>query len=58
MKVIQKLGNKLKEQGTQRGLLLLAPLVAVKVGVSVEDMITIVTAVLAIYGTHNVVTDG
>ena len=50
------LRNKLKEQGTQRGLVLLAPLAATHIGLSTEDTLTLVTGILAIYGTHNVVT--
>jgi hypothetical protein len=51
------LKNKLKEQGTQRGLILLAPLTATHFGLSTEDTLTLVTGILAIYGTHNVVTE-
>lgn len=52
------LTNKLKEQGTQRGITMIAPLIAVKMGLSPEDTITVITAVMAIYGVHNVATDG
>ena len=51
------LKNKLKEQGTQRGLMLIAPLAATRFGLSTEDTLTLVTGILAIYGTHNVVTE-
>ena len=53
-----KLLEKLKEQGTQRGLMLIAPLIATRIGLSPEDTVTVITAILAVYGTHNVVTDG
>jgi hypothetical protein len=54
---MRKLLDKLKEQGTQRGLMLLAPLLATKLGLSTEDTVTMMTAILAIYGTHNVITE-
>jgi hypothetical protein len=53
-----RIKTKLGEQGTQRGLMLLAPLVANRFGMSPEDTLTAVTAILAIYGTHNVMTEG
>ena len=55
---MRKLLEKLKEQGTQRGLMMLVPLIAIHVGLSAEDSLTLITGVLAIYGTHNAITDG
>lgn len=52
------LKNKLKEQGTQRGLILLCPLFANRLGLSPDDTLAAITGILAIYGTHNVVTEG
>ena len=53
------LGAKLKEQGTQRGLLLLAPLVLERYfQLDSPTAIQIVEGVIALYGTHNVVTEG
>ena len=51
---------KLKEQGTQRGLLMLVgsafPLLGL--GLEVEDTITIMSAIFAIIGVQNVITEG
>jgi hypothetical protein len=55
---MRKLLDKLKEQGTQRGIIMLVPLVSTHVGLSTEDSLTLITAVLAIYGTHNTITEG
>lgn len=52
------LKNKLAEQGTQRGCMLLAPLIANRLGLSPEDTLTAVTGILAIYGVHNIGTPG
>lgn len=50
---------KLEEQGTQRGLLLLVPLLLERVfQLDSSTSIQIVEGMLAIYGTHNVVTPG
>ena len=55
---MQWITAKLKEQGTQRGLTLLAPLIASHLGMSAEDTLTFVTGILAFYGMHNVATEG
>jgi hypothetical protein len=53
------LNKKLSEQGTQRGLLLLVPLVLESVfQLDSPTSIQIVEGVIALYGTHNVVTPG
>ncbi len=54
-----KLKNKLHEQGTQRGLMLLLPIVLVNwFSLDQQTALDIVTGILTIYGVHNVVTEG
>lgn len=53
-----KLLNKLKEQGTQRGLLMLIGSVVPMLGLPTETMIQVVSAIFMIIGTHNVITEG
>jgi len=54
------LSSKLREQGTQRGLLMLVgslfPLLGL--GLEVEDTIAIMSAIFAIVGVQNVITEG
>jgi hypothetical protein len=54
------LSSKLREQGTQRGLLMLVgslfPLLGL--GLEVEDTIAIMSAIFAIIGVQNVITEG
>lgn len=53
------LNKKLREQGTQRGLLLLVPLILERVfQLDSSTAMQIVEGSLALYGTHNVVTPG
>ena len=54
-----KIKNKLHEQGTQRGLMLLLPIILVNwLHLDQQTAIDIVTGILTIYGVHNVVTEG
>ena len=54
------IASKLKEQGTQRGLLMLVgsafPLLGL--GLEVEDTVAIMSAIFAIIGVQNVITEG
>lgn len=53
------LNRKLSEQGTQRGLLLLVPLLLERVfELDSPTALQIIEGVLALYGTHNVATPG
>jgi hypothetical protein len=53
------LATKLKEQGTQRGLLLLVPLILEQVfNLDSVTSVQIVEGMIAIYGTHNILTEG
>jgi hypothetical protein len=54
-----KLKNKLHEQGTQRGLMLLLPIILnYWFQLDHQTTLDVVTGILTIYGVHNVVTDG
>lgn len=54
------IASKLKEQGTQRGILMLIgsafPLLGL--GLETEDTLTIMSAIFAIIGVNNIVTEG
>lgn len=53
------LNRKLSEQGTQRGLLLLVPLLLERVfELDSPTSLQIIEGILALYGTHNVATPG
>jgi hypothetical protein len=58
--IFSSLLNKLKEQGTQRGILMLVgssfPLIGW--GLEVQDTIAIMSAIFAIIGMNNIMTEG
>ncbi|MGB4498359.1 MAG: hypothetical protein WBI40_06650 [Methylococcaceae bacterium] len=56
---VELLRKKLSEQGTQRGLTLLLPILIVRYfKLDPQTAIDVVTGVLCIYGVHNVATEG
>lgn len=53
-----ELMNKLKEQGSQRGILMLIGSAVPLLGLPTETVIQIVSAIFMIIGTQNIVTEG
>jgi hypothetical protein len=53
-----KFKAKMSEQGSQRGLFAIIPLVSYQLNVPVEDMVAILTFVLGMIGINNIVTEG
>lgn len=54
----EKIKAKLSEQGSQRGLLAIIPLIATQLNLSAEDMVAILTFILGMIGVNNIVTEG
>ncbi len=58
-RILDAIRSKLREQGTQRGLTLLLPILIVRIfKLDPQTAIDVVTGVLCLYGVHNVATEG
>lgn len=54
----EKFKTKLSEQGSQRGLLAIIPLIATQFNLSPADMIAVLTFILGLIGVQNFYTEG
>ena len=52
----QRFKFKLSEQGSQRGILAIIPLIATQLGLPAEDLIAVFSFVLGVIGIHNFIT--